>query len=735
MYLKLALRNVRRSVRDYAIYFVTLLFGVAVFYAFNSIGSQQILFDLQSSTSERQFETTAQFLGMFSVVVAFVLGFLILYANQFLIRRRKREFGTYLVLGMSPGHVSRIVLYETVLVGLVSLAVGLVAGMLLSQGLSFLTAMLFGTTMSNYQFVFSQDAFFTTLVCFAAIYVVVALFNTVTVSRQKLINLLHAEAQNQRTGVRNPWVCLVVFVASLGVLAYAYQQLIESGLVMLDDPRFFRATAAMLLGSLLFFWSLAGFVVAVVTRLRGVYLKGLRMFTVRQIASKINTAFLSLWAVCVLLFFSITVFSTGMGFVEVFVGGIEKANPYSATLTAAVWYGPDGDPRASAGSAARHDEMAAEAPERLEAAEAANWDMALPLQEAAPELWAETIGEYAQINEYLVPGSTYDELIKPAEEASPGVNLRMDDLESIRSTELGVVGLSEFNGLRVLQGQEPIALEASHYALANNMEISAELARAVVKAAPAVAVQGQPLTLTGDVLDTQLEDNAMTSAGLILVVPDTVIDSLVDEGIIPSRSLLDVNYADNGKTVEENDAALQDIVAAAQPVDMGGFEKGASGSSDQWASLLWPVTRVITANDMATQAAGLRLMITYLALYIGFIFLVSTAAILAIQQLSQASDSSQRYRTLWKLGCDRRMVFHSLLTQVLVYFLVPLGLAVCHVVCAVGVMAESLFNAMGVSTFAPIMMAAGLTLVIYGGYMLVTYFASRGIVKGVLQQG
>ena len=168
MYLKLALRNIRRSVRDYAVYFITLLFGVAVFYAFNSIGSQQILFDMETSASRSVFDSTTYILGMFSVVVACVLGFLILYANQFLIRRRKREFGTYLVLGMTPGHVSRIVLYETVLVGMLSLAVGLICGVLLSQGLSFFTAALFGTTMTNYQFVFSPDAFLVTLACFAA---------------------------------------------------------------------------------------------------------------------------------------------------------------------------------------------------------------------------------------------------------------------------------------------------------------------------------------------------------------------------------------------------------------------------------------------------------------------------------------------------------------------------------------------------------------------------------------
>ena len=328
MYLKLALRNIRRSVRDYAIYFITLLFGVAVFYAFNSVTGQSILFDLEDTATASVFEMTGQMLGMFSVVIACVLGFLVLYANGFLIRRRKREFGTYLVLGMTPGHVSRIVLYETVLVGLLSLAVGLICGILLSQGLSFFTAALFGTTMSNYQFVFSSDAFLVTLACFAAIYVVVALFNTITVSRCKLIDLIRAGEKNERAGVRNPWVCLVGFVAAIAILAYAYEQLIENGLVMLDQPEFLRATIGMLVGSLLFFWSLAGFAIAVLTRMRGVYLRKLNLFTVRQIASKVNTAFVSLSVVCIMLFFSLTVFSTGMGLARAFSGNVEEGTLY-----------------------------------------------------------------------------------------------------------------------------------------------------------------------------------------------------------------------------------------------------------------------------------------------------------------------------------------------------------------------------------------------------------------------
>ena len=735
MYLKLALRNIRRSVRDYAIYFITLLFGVAVFYAFNSIGSQQILFDMESSASASVFESTTQLLGMFSVVVACVLGFLILYANQFLIRRRKREFGTYLVLGMTPGHVSRIVLYETVLVGLISLAVGLICGVLLSQALSFFTAALFGTTMSNYQFVFSPDALVVTLACFAAIYVVVALFNTFTVSRCKLIDLIRAGERNERAGVRNPWACLVVFVAAIAVLAYAYQQLIANGLVMLDQPEFVRATIAMLVGSLMFFWSLAGFAIAVLTRLRGVYLRKLNLFTVRQIASKVNTAFLSLWTVCVLLFFSITVFSSGMGLVEVFVGGVEKANPYSATLSAGVWYGPDGTAGSSAGERERRAEMEADAPDRLALAEEYDWNMAAVLEAGAPELWAETVGEWAQVTFWSLPDMTYDPIVSAAETVANPEAMRLDDLGKVRETSVAVISLSDFNAACALQGQPTTELEPGTCGLVNNMEMVNPLADAVMKAAPSITVAGRELTVAGPVHSIQLEDNAMAATALVFVVPDEAVEALRSEGLIPTTQTLNVMYADNGKTAAENDTALGDIVAATQPSDMGGFEQGRSGAGNAYANLLWPVTRIITAHEMIDQSAGMRLMITYLALYIGFIFLVSTAAILAIQQLSQASDSAPRYRILSKLGCDAGMIYRSLLIQVLVYFLVPLALAVCHAACAIGVLSDSMFDAIGVNTFTPIMMAAGLTIVIYGGYMLVTYLAARGIVRGALQEG
>lgn len=733
MLLKLAWRNIRHSVRDYTIYFLTLLFGVAVFYAFNSIGSQGVMFDLQAEADARQFAMTERFLGMFSGLIACVLGFLILYSNGFLIRRRKREFGTYMLLGMAPSRVSAIMLMETLLIGLASLALGLVAGFLLSQALAFFTATLFGTTIMNYQFVFSPEALSATIICFAVIFVVVALFNTITVNHQKLIDLLHASGKNQKVAVRNPWACLAGFIIAIAILAYAYEQLIESGLVMLDDPRFTRATVGMLVGTFILFWSLAGFVIALITRAKSVYLRGLTPFTVRQIASRVNTAFVSLWAICVMLFFSITVFSVGMGLVDVFTNGIKDANPYSATLSAEVY---QDDALATIRDTetditARAEAMKAEAPERYESAISHDWNMAAALEEADPAGWAGTIAESAQMDLYFLPGVTYGDLFQ---KIGTDAAQRLEAISgSLPDSNVGIVSVSDLNASRALIGEAPIQLADDACMVANNMEVAKDVAADLTASGITFGALGHELVVSPELITTQIEDNALLATALTLVVPDGVVEDLAARGAIPSRSLLNVMYADNGRTQAENDAALEDIVAVLQPAGSGGFEKGFAGADDPWASRLWPVTRIITAYEMVTQASGLKMLITYLALYIGFVFLISTAAVLAVQQLSNTADSLPRYRMLSRIGCGPKMINRSLLIQILVYFLLPLAVAACHAACAIGVLSEELFTAVGVSVTGPIGMAAAMVTVIYGGYLLITYLTSKSAVAGALK--
>lgn len=678
MLLKLAVRNMRRSLRDYAIYFVTLLIAVTVFYAFNSVGDQQVMHDIAASNNANVIEFTGYMMNIFSVIVALVLGFLVIYANQLLITRRKREFGIYLVLGMRPGQVSRILLYETVFIGLGSLVLGLGLGILISQLLSFATAALFGVAMPQYQFSFSPGACIATLACFIAIFIVVAIFNVITVRRCKLIDLIGAKAKRQKIVIRNPWVCLVLFAISLVLIGLAYWQLDINGMTLMFDTEFQRATVLMLVGSLLFFFSLSGFVIAVFTRLRGVYLKRLRPFTTRQVASKFNTSFVSIWVVCVLLFFAITTFATGLGLIDAFTGDIDEANPYDASVIA---YDEEVVYENGKGTKRPVDVDISQTNAYLQQ-HVANWDT--------------LVAASAQLDFYGLPDMTYGKLMD-------AVNTYLADSMSNTSTlnqSVQVVGLTQFNDMLALSDKQPVTLSSGEYLVTNSMSASEKIADAVVAQHMPLPTPAGDLVPASHVEKVQLNDFDMLSNALTMVVPDDVITTLAQMET-PDSVYVNIMYESRSNAEE----------AFVDAVDAPG------------------VSTVITRAQMVGQASGLRVMITYLAIYIGLVLLVATAAVLAIQLLSLTIDSLDRYRLLSKLGCDTSMLTHSLFEQVVIYFVAPLALAVCHSACAIAVLSESLFAALGRDLFPSIVMAACLVVAIYGGYMLITYLTSRASVK------
>ena len=677
MLFKLALRNIRRSVKDYTIYFVTLLIAITVFYAFNSISDQQIMQEVNASGKSNIVEFTGFMMGIFSTVVALVLGFLVIYANQLLIRRRKREFGMYFTLGMTPGHVSRIILYETVMVGIVSLLVGLALGVIVSQLLSFATAALFAIPMPDYQFTFSMHSFIMTLVCFAAIYVVVALFNVVSIRHCKLIDLINADAKSQKVVIRNPWVCLCLFIVSLGILGVSYWQLEINGMTFIGDESFVIATVLMLVGTLLFFFSLAGFVIALVTRLRGFYLKKLRPFTTRQIASKVNTSFASMWVVCVLLFFAITTFGTGMALANLFSGDIDRANPYDASIIST-------------------QEIA----ESQADDEGAVFDITQTEQLLSEKIkdWSSLIEDTAQIDIYELPYLTYGDVIDKT-----GATI---ESTTIRSVGLDVIGISQYNDARELQGLDAVALDDDEYIVTNTMSVSENLARAMVDQNYALETPSGTLMPLSEVQEVQLEDYSVPSNGATMVVPDSMIADLAEAGALQG-TYINLVYRSGAEGEELDEEAINALPG---------------------------VSQFITRDSMIEQAMGLKMLITYLALYIGLVLLVATAAVLAIQLLSLTIDSAGRYRALSRLGCDTSMLSRSLLAQVVIYFVLPLVVAACHSAWTIWLMSGSLFDAFGVNMLQPIALSVGFVLLIYGGYLVITYFASRATVVSGLSQ-
>lgn len=198
MLFKISVKNIRKSFKDYAVYFFTLILGVAVFYVFNAIDSQTVMLDVRKNVYDI-IKLMNEMLSGVSVFVSCVLGFLIIYASRFLIKRRNKEFGIYLTLGMSKRKISAILFFETLLIGIVSLVVGLLLGTVLSQFMSILVANLFDADMTKFKFTFSSKACVKTLLYFTIMYLLVMVFNVVNISRCKLIDLLNAGKRQRKS--------------------------------------------------------------------------------------------------------------------------------------------------------------------------------------------------------------------------------------------------------------------------------------------------------------------------------------------------------------------------------------------------------------------------------------------------------------------------------------------------------------------------------------------------------
>ncbi len=740
MLMKLALRNVRRSVRDYAVYFVTLTLGVAVFYAFNAIGDSRVLFEAQEgaenmflASGASVFDILSQVMTYFSVVVAVVLGFLVLYANRFVVRARKKEFGTYLLLGMSPRQVSSVVLMETLIVGVLALAVGLGLGFLISQAIAFATAGLIGVAISDYHLLFSIHSAQLTLGCFALIFVVVALFNAVQISRCKLATLLSANSRNECMPVRNPLICLIVFVLSCLILAKAYAELNIDGLVYFGE-HFRIATLLMLVGTLGLFWSASGFFILLIQRLRGVYFKGLAMFTMRQIATKVNTAFVSLWAVSVLLFFSIVVFSTGFSLASVLSDQLEENTQFDVSIRASLMALDTSDMEAVPSEqyggedekAAAIEETKAQRNEIRRLWQENGSSTAAYLKSLIPD-WDERVTGSAQVDTWLANDLTNKQL-------ADACGFTLDQIGSDESSSMadeGVqyVSLSQFNAARQLAGEKPIELAADEYLVDNTVDKSAKYAQALGQKGRTITVDGHELTASGQVVSQSLQVSSMSCLLAVLVVPDELAADRFAAGDLPYLSELNVNLASDSQ-----EQAMKDMMAEygkAAPPSEELAEKG--WTYDPGA---WPVSYYDTSESVVADSMGLTLLLVYLALYIGFVFLMTTAAVLSVQQLSEVADSIPRYRLLAQLGCDRDMVLRSLRTQVGIYFGAPLLVAGCHSACAISVLYENLLSIWGASAVASTL-AVGVALVIavYAIYLVSTYLVARSAVASGAGKG
>ena len=729
MLCKLAWGNVARARRDYLIYLLTLTLGVTVFYAFNTISLQV---DLAGVDIEGLGEVLGELLGGLTVFLGAVMGFLMVYANNFIMKRRNKEFGLYQVLGMTRGQVARIMALETVIVSVAALVLGIILGVGLSQLMVFFTASLFKTQIANFRFIFSTSALALTVECLATIFLVTLVFNLRVVRKSCLVDLMGSGRRNESVKTRNPLLAGLVCLLGAVLIGVAYSRLLHDGLPVTARSEELEAamtqfeitTGMVTLGTVLFFFGLSGLLLKLLQTVRGIYWRGLNAFTLRQLSAKVNTVSLSMAIISMILFLAITSVTTGMSIVSAMSNAIERVNPVD--FSQSIWYNEitgesqdgDGNPE--------HYVM----PDR-------------PI-DAADELRAQGIDidsvcdSPLQLDLYFP--LTKDEVLQITNGADTQVStpLNMNSLSKASGAEtpagmenstadvygLSVMKESQYNQLLAYCGKPEVNLDENGYLITCDMGSSiTDFYDKVLASGVTISLGGHELTPAAqkvDVENSALADSAMGSNAGTIIVPDDVVD---DAHLQIQTSNLLINYNKPGVGTEQGDKVMAQVDTNHISYSPVYTESGIIG---YWGTNTTRTTMYATTNT--TNGA-----VSYLAIYIGFVLVIACAAILAIQQLSGVSDASRNYRVLSELGCDKSQIAHSVLAQQTVFFLFPLVIGIAHSLVALKVVIDLVRIFGGLTISGMVGFTCAIFLAAYGGYFLVTYVMSRGIVNDAIR--
>ena len=693
MLFKLSIRNMKKSFKDYAIYFLTLVLGVAIFYMFNSIDSQQAMLEVSESTRSI-IKLMISLLGYVSVFVAVVLGLLIVYANNSLINRRKKEFGIYMTLGMGKRQISKIILIETILVGIVSLIVGLIIGIFASQFMSILVAKMFEADMSKFQFVFSKDACIKTCIYFAVMYVAVMFFNTFTVSKYKLIDLLNANKKNENVKIKNPIICILVFLGAVSILGYAYWKVTGDVSSITTADKILQPILMGIVGTVAVFWSLSGFIIQIVQKMKNVYFKNTNMFVLRQINNKINTMVISMSVICLMLFMTISILSSSLALRNTMQRELVEMTPVDLNL-----YKTANLPE----KYLQYGTYGKEITSTVEAMADSRISITETLKNNGLDM--NVLKDIVEITVYSTDDLTWKDFFgdKYAEIKTRYSNLLYNTAEQI-------VKISDYNKIAKLYGINQYELNNDEYIVLCDFDSQKELRDEALKDGNNVLnIVGKQYKSKYNECKTgyiQMSTNH-TNTGIVLVPDDCNLTEDMKE-----QYLLAANYNSDTKEeiekifVDNNSELLQNLEKNGLNID------GRSKISIMESSI------------------GLATIVTFIAIYLGIIFLIASSAILALKQLTDSSDNRQRYTILRKIGCDEKMINKALFRQIGIFFGVPLVLAIIHSIFGIQFAITIMSGLASKKDLLPSAIATVIIIgIIYGIYFLATYLGSKNIIK------
>ncbi|MGF7059602.1 FtsX-like permease family protein [Brassicibacter mesophilus] len=665
MYFNIATSNLKKSFKDYAIYFITLTLAVSIFYNFNSMNSQSVM-------QEMDIDILIQSISYISIFISVVFGGLVIYANNALVKKRKKEFGIYTTLGMSKRKVSKILTYETFIVGIISLGTGLLLGVILSQGISVIIGKLFEFNMDEYKFILSTDAIAKTIIYFSTMFILVMIFNIVAVSKHKLIDLINASKKSEEIKTRNSIISVIIFILSIVTLSRAYYL----GWKFASNPKSINFPLSIIfggVGTLLFFFGLAGFTLFILKKNEQIYLKKLNIFVIKQFSNKINTNFISMGIICLMLFTTIVMSSSSLSIKTQLEEELGKLPPFDANIELGI----------------RSDDQ--EIKDIEEALKKVDFKLRQPSEYVVVDIYSTNIKVSDFLKEYA------NEELKERLKKYVG--------------KLRTIGVSQYNAMRKLKGDSTIELKENEVLLLSRDKDENQALNNLINNKKEIIINENKYSLK---IDKHLKD---IEYNLMAIVPDSSVENMTKSySTMYINSLNDVNK----QKLEEDVKELRKKFA--------NIDYNYDEILNKYGFIIRAETKTQVYNE-TKNAVGTSL---YIGMYLGFVFLIASAAVLAIQQLTEASDSSNRYKILKKIGVSDNMINKTIFTQILIHFMAPLMLAISHSIMAL-VIVGKLSRNVGLAflfKLGPTIFITGIIVIgVYGSYLYAAYTGYKNIIK------
>ncbi len=578
--------------------------------------------------------------------------------------------------------------FETLFIGIISLVVGLGIGIILSQLMSLVVANMFEADLTKFAFVFSSSSCIKTIIYFGIMYLFVMIFNTYSVSKCKLIDLLNGAKTSEKIKLKNPILCIIIFIISCLVLGKAYHLVTVEFLTLQEAENILVPIVMGCVSTFFIFWSLSGLLLRIARSMKNFYYKGLNSFTLRQFSSKINTTVFSTTIICLMLFITICLLSACLTMKNSMNANIKELAPADFMFTTNMNMDKYYDSFRTYGY--NDNKIKNSHYTVLEMFNIFNYDI------------TRDVKEYVEINTYATPDLTMNHTLG-------------SKLDSVRTsfpflqydTKESIIKISDYNKVARLYGNEEYSLKDDEYMIVADFKSMVEIRNMALE-------NGETINLFGHTLkpkynscqDGFLEMSSNHINTGIILVSDNVIneDYLVQNHLIGNYNTSDKNEIEE---IENNINALAKNPKANDYLLPSGS----------------------TRLSIKEATTGLSAMVTFIGLYLGVIFLISSAAVLGLKELSESSDNKQRFRMLRKIGTDEKMINKALFRQIAIFFILPLILALIHSVFGI-MFAMKILEVFGNDQLLPsIIMTTIFMVIIYGGYFLITYYCSKNIIK------